>query len=131
MNKVILTGYIASDPELKTTPQGVHVTTLSVAVKRPRSSDTTDFFTVICWRNTAEFVTKYFRKGSGIEVSGYLTKRKWQDKNGNNRTADEIIAEEVDFGKKSKGDDNSRSSDTSYPAQQTEEYIPADDDLPF
>lgn len=135
MNKVILTGNIASDVELKTTPQGVSVTSFSLAVKRPRTkNDVTDFITIVCWRSTAEFVSKYFRKGSGIEVSGILTQRKWQDKDGNNRYATEVIADEVDFGKKSKADasatDNAASA--AYAHQESGDFSEvADDDLPF
>jgi len=112
MNKIFLTGYIASDVDLKATTQGVSVLTFNLAVKRPKTKDdTTDFLTIVCWRNTAEFVSKYFKKGSGIEVSGYLTIRKWQDKDGNNRYSAEIVAEEVDFGKKSRSEENGRQSD--------------------
>ena len=99
MNKVILTGYIASDIELKTTNQGTSVTSFRLAVKRPKTkNDTTDFLTIVAWRGTAEFISKYFHKGSGIEVCGIVTTRKWQDKDGNNRYATEIVAEGVDFG---------------------------------
>ena len=105
MNKVFLSGYIASEIELKTTPNSVPVTSFSLAVKRPHTKEeTTDFISVICWRNTAEFVCRNFRKGSGIEVSGMLTVRKWQDKNDNTRYSTEVVVDEVDFGKRSKVD---------------------------
>ncbi len=136
MNKVFLTGYIASDVELKTTAQGTSVVTFQLAVKRPKTkNDTTDFITIVCWRSTAEFVSKYFRKGSGIEISGIITVRKWQDKDGNNRYSTEIVANEVDFGKKSKDDDQqgqSYSQPQYTPPQNAEfEEIGDDDDLPF
>lgn len=134
MNSVVLTGYIATDVELKSTPQGVPFTSFFLAVKRPKTkTDTTDFITIVCWRNTAEFVSKYFKKGSGIEVKGMVTVRKWQDMAGNNRYATEITAEEVDFGKKSKNDEAqsdvaSKSSNTVFDDY---EEIQISDDLPF
>lgn len=132
MNKVILTGYIASDIELKTTNQGTSVTSFRLAVKRPKTkNDTTDFLTIVAWRSTAEFISKYFHKGSGIEVYGIITTRKWQDKDGNNRYATEIVAEGVDFGKHSTEDGN-HGGDGSYQASQQFSEIEEDDgELPF
>lgn len=133
MNKTFLTGYIASEIELKSTSQGTSVVTFQLAVKRPRTkNDVTDFFTVVCWRNTAEFVSRYFHKGSGIEVSGVLTVRKWQDKNGNNRYSTEVVADDVDFGKKSKDDKPQEAAQPQYaPPSESFEKISDDDDLPF
>lgn len=132
MNKVILTGYIASDVELKATTQGTSVVTFTLAVKRPKTkNDTTDFITIVCWRSTAEFVSKYFKKGSGIEVSGVLTIRKWQDKDGNNRYSTEVVAEEVDFGKKSKDENGQSSEKETIQPQGDFVEITDDDDLPF
>lgn len=133
MNKVFLTGYIASEIELKSTSQGTSVVTFQLAVKRPRTkNDVTDFITVVCWKSTAEFVSRYFRKGSGIEVSGALTVRKWQDKNGNNRYSTEVVADEVDFGKKSKEDKPQDHETPQYaPPSESFEEIGDDDDLPF
>lgn len=135
MNKVFLTGYIASDIELKSTSQGTSVVTFQLAVKRPKTkNDVTDFITIVCWRSTAEFVSKYFKKGSGIEVSGIITVRKWEDKNGNNRYSTEVVADEVDFGKKSKDDNQQAQSQgqQQYSVQADDfEEIGDDDDLPF
>ena len=134
MNKAYLSGYIASDVELKTTSQGTSVVTFQLAVKRPRTKeDVTDFITIVCWRNTAEFVSRYFHKGSGIEVSGTLTVRKWQDQNGNNRYSTEVVADEVDFGKKSKEDkpQDQPSAPQYTPPKESFEEITDDDDLPF
>ena len=115
MNSVILTGYIATEPEIRSTTQGTSVCTCSLAVRRPKTKDdTTDFLNVVCWRSTAEFVGKYFKKGSGIEVIGVLTTRKWKDKDGNNRYAVEVVADEVDFGKKSKTDEETGRRATPY-----------------
>lgn len=135
MNKVILTGYVANDIELKTTQSGTPVVSFTVAVRRPRTKDdTTDFLTVVAWRHTAEFISKYFQKGSGIEVSGIITIRKWQDKDGNNRYSTEIVAEEVDFGKKQKGDGNHGNPETPHQAPQQGDFTELtenDEELPF
>ena len=135
MNKVFETGYIASDVELKQTPDGTSVTSFSIAVKRPHTKDKADFFKVVCWRKTAEFVSKFFSKGSGIEVVGYLQTRSWEDQNGEKRYAVDIVAEEVDFGKKSKNE-SSNLNDANAPAYSEHsapkfEEINTDDDLPF
>lgn len=95
-NKVIIAGRISSMVELKKTPNGISVTSFSVAVNR-RASEETDFFDVVAWRGTAEFISKFFTKGSAICVSGSLQKRQWTDKNGAKRYAVEIIADEAHF----------------------------------
>lgn len=128
MNKVILSGYIASDIELKTTNQGTSVANFRLAVRRPRTkNDTTDFLTIVAWRSNAEFISKYFHKGSGIELSGIVTTRKWQDKDGNNRYTTEIVVEDVDFGKGSKDGGNS-SNESSYQEPQQGGFTEYDDD---
>lgn len=97
-NKVILGGRITADPELKTTASGVSVTSFSIAVKRKNTKeDKTDFINCIAWRNTAEFIQKYFSKGSSICVVGNLQTRTWEDGNGNKRFATEVIVEEASF----------------------------------
>ncbi len=99
-NKVILGGRLTSDPELKTTQAGISVTSFRIAVNRRPGKDgtsETDFFSVTAWRGTAEFVTKYFRKGSCICVTGSLQNREWTDKEGNKRTVTEIQADEATF----------------------------------
>ena len=100
MNKLILMGRLVADPELKTTPSGLSVTTVRVAVNRRYSADgtnTADFFDVVCWRQTADFVAKYFAKGRMIGVVGSLQTRSWTDKNGNKRYVTEVIADEAYF----------------------------------
>ena len=107
LNKIIVTGRLTADPELRKTQSGVSVTSFSIAVQRnyknPEGERDTDFFNVTAWRNTAEFVTQYFTKGSMVTVDGRLESRKFTDKNGNNRTAIEIVADNAYFGE-SKGD---------------------------
>ena len=99
-NLVVLTGRLTADPELKTTANGLSVTTFSIAVdRRFRSGEErqTDFINIVAWRQTAEFITKYFKKGSLIGIEGSIQTRRYQDKNGNNRTAFEVVANNVQF----------------------------------
>lgn len=140
MNRIVLTGYIASDIELKTTADGANVASARIAVKRPHVKDKTDYFQFVCWRATADFLSKYFRKGSGIEISGMLTSRQWEDQEGNKRYAIEIVADEVDFGKKSKSETEAQASEPAadrpiynpYTTDRSEFVdIPTDDSLPF
>ena len=101
-NKVILGGRLTADPELKTTPSGISVTSFTVAVNRRVSKNATeepqaDFFNVTAWRTTAEFITRYFRKASSICVVGSLQTRSWVDQQGMKRFATEIVADEAFF----------------------------------
>ena len=101
-NEVIIGGRLVADPELKVTPSGISVTSFTIAVNRRDfgkndGKQSADFFNVTAWRNTAEFITKYFRKASSICVRGSLQTRTWQDTNGNKRFATEIVADEAFF----------------------------------
>ena len=103
LNHIVIMGRLTRDPELRRTQSGVAVTTISVAVDRDyQSRDSqekqTDFIDVVAWRQTAEFVSKYFTKGRMIVVEGSLQSRKWTDKNGQNRVSWEIQANNVYFG---------------------------------
>lgn len=100
LNKVILGGRLTSDPELKSTPNGVTVTSFSIAVNRRYSGSgeqQTDFINCVAWRQSAEFICRYFRKGSSICVVGSLQVRNWTDQNGQKRYATEVVVEEVQF----------------------------------
>ena len=97
INKVILGGRLTNQPELKQTPQGVCVTTFSIAVNRRGKKDEADFINCVAWRQTAEFITKYFGKGSSICIVGQIQTRSWNDNNGNKRYATEVIADEAYF----------------------------------
>lgn len=109
-NVVIMSGRLATDPELKTTTSGKDVARFSLAVDRSYTKGEerkADFFTVIVWGGAARFVEQYFSKGSGIELRGRLETRSYEDKEGNKRTVTEIIAEDVRFpvgGNKQQGD---------------------------
>ena len=101
LNVIAIMGRLVADPELRHTPQGTSVTSFTVAVDRnfARQGEQrqTDFIDVVAWRQTAEFVCKYFQKGSMIAVDGSLQTRMYTDKNGNNRKAYEIMANNVSF----------------------------------
>ena len=99
MNTCILMGRLTGDPELRHTASGVEVSSFTLAVDRRQGGEEkqTDFITVAAWRNTAEFVCKYFRKGQQLLVQGSIQTRRYQDKEGNNRTAFEVLAERVHF----------------------------------
>ena len=132
LNKVILGGRLTADPELKTTQSGVSVAQFSVAVGRkviPGKPQETDFFNVTAWRQTAEFVSRYFRKGSSICIVGTVQNNSWTDKDGQKRYKTDIVADEVMF-VDSKGD--SVSAPAFNPANVPHfEEIKQDEDLPF
>ena len=99
-NKVIIGGRLTGDPELKTTPNGVSVTSFTVAVNRRGKADEeskADFINVTAWRNTAEFITRYSKKASSICIVGSLQNRNWTDKDGTKRYATEVVADEAYF----------------------------------
>lgn len=100
-NISILTGRLTADPELKQTPNGVAVTSFSIAVPRsyaPKNGERqTDFIDIVAWRNQAEFICKYFTKGRWIEIIGSIEIRTYVDKEGKNRRAFEIIAKQANF----------------------------------
>lgn len=96
-NKVILGGRLTSDVEVKTTTSGVPVCSFTVAVNRKDKEQGADFFNCQAWRGQAEFLGKYFKKGSSILVVGELKNRSWEDKDGNKRNVTEIVATEIFF----------------------------------
>ena len=102
MNQIVIMGRLTRDPELRHTPNGVAVASFSLAVDRsfaPRDGGErqTDFIDVVAWRNTAEFVAKYFVKGQMAAVTGRLQIRDWTDKDGNKRRSAEVVAENIYF----------------------------------
>ena len=103
MNNTNLLGRLTSDPELKTTPNGVNVCSFRVAVNRPGVKDKTDFIPCVAWRQTADFVCRYFSKGKMIALSGVLTSRDYEDKDGQKHTAYEVVADRVFFAGDSSG----------------------------
>lgn len=145
LNKIIIGGRLTADPELKTTPSGVTVTSFTVAVNRRfggknGEESQADFFTVTAWRATAEFITRYFRKASSICIVGSLRNRSWTDRDGQKRFATEIVADEayfVDVRDESPVNVNTSDAQPAYiPEQYTQGAAPVleesdDEELPF
>ena len=102
LNRVVLMGRLTRDPELRRTQSGTAVASFSLAVDRDFKSQSgekeTDFIDIVAWRNTAEFVSKYFAKGRMAVVEGRLQIRDWKDRDGNNRRTAEVVADNVYFG---------------------------------
>jgi single-strand DNA-binding protein len=130
LNKVILGGRLTADVELRQTPQGISVCSFAIAVNRRGKEAQTDFINCNAWRQTAEFISKYFKKGSAICVVGSLQQRSYTDKNNEKKYVYEVNAEEAYFV------DSKADGQASAPAFQTQptpkfEEIDADDSLPF
>ncbi len=151
LNKVVLAGRLTGDPELKQTPSGVSVTNFSIAINRRFSSrngenaeQQTDFINVVAWRQTAEFITKFFRKGSAICLTGSIQTRAWQDAQGQKRYATEVVVDDAMF-VDSRAESNAAQGGSYVPdayaqtpsfssnAAQTANFeeLNTDDDLPF
>ncbi len=152
LNKVILMGRLTRDPELRHTQSQIPVASFTLACDRgySRRDDTqqsVDFINIVAWRNTAEFVSKWFSKGQLVAVSGRLQVRNYKDKDGNNRTATEVVADECFFAESkrdsSQGGGFAPSSDFSAPPMSVgglnsvssgsdfEELVGDDGELPF
>lgn len=148
LNRVVLHGRIVTDPELRTTQNGISFTTIRIAVERNHKNadgeKLTDFFTCTAWRSTAEFVEKYFHKGEQILVDGKLQNNEFTDRDGNKRVATQIAIDSVFFcgGRNNSGkagqSGHSEQRDNSYDlsaagANQFEDITgdDSDNDLPF
>lgn len=146
MNTIILIGRFSSEIELKQTRDGKSVTSFSLAVKRPYTSDITDFFTIVAWEKKAEFMYRHFKKGDPVGIRGYLTTRTWTDNQGRKRYETEITMDEVSFMQSASKDDRPAffTPGTTSPMPQGEqqqmpmayggmqlEEIPTDERLPF
>lgn len=130
-NRAILIGRICQDLELKTTPSGISVTSFSIAVDRPMAKEkTTDFISVQAWRQNAEFISKYFSKGKLIGIEGSIQTRNYDDKNGNKRTAVEVVADRAFF-TESKGDGSYKTANSRDAEVGGFEVVGDDSDLPF
>lgn len=132
LNEVVLSGRLTADPELKTTPTGVFVTSFTIANDVGYGDNKrTNFINIVAWRGTAEFVSKYFKKGNMIVIKkSEIQTRKYQDKNGNNRTAFEVVAKEVEFFESKKDDAGSDVAPVNYDTSNFVEYDDGDE-LPF
>lgn len=129
LNKIILMGRLTRDPELRRTGSGTAVTSFSLAVDRDFKSQSgekeTDFIDIVAWRNTAEFVSKYFTKGRMAVVEGRLQIRDWTDKEGGKRRSAEVVADNVYFGDSKRDSDGGYSSAPAYGAPAGGSRIPS------
>ena len=141
-NKVILGGRLTKDIELKQTTSGLSVCSFSLAVNRKTSKDQqqqTDFFDCTAWRNTAEFLSRYFKKGSSLCIVGQLQKREWTEQNGQKRYQTEVLVDEayfVDSKNESQGAETAGVAEYTpmgfnAPVTANFEDVDEDDDLPF
>ncbi len=140
LNVIAIMGRLARDPELRQTTTGKNVASFTLAVDRGRKDENgqnqTDWLNVVAWEKTAEFVCRYFSKGNLIAVTGRLQSRSYQDKNGNNRTAVEVLASQVSFcgeKKQENRQEERRENAPSYSQGNDTDFalIEDDGDLPF
>lgn len=145
LNKIIVMGRLTRDPELRSTQSGIAVASFSIACDRDFKSQNgeieTDFIDVVAWRNTAEFISRYFSKGRMAVVVGRLQLRVWTDQNGNKRRSAEIVADNVYFGdskRENSGDNGYGANPASYPTSDyggpAGGFMPLDEDdgdIPF
>ena len=131
LNKVILMGRLVADPDVRSTPSGVSVTTFSLAVDRgyakPGEEKQVDFIQIVCWRSTADFVGKYFSKGQLVAVEGAIRTRNYTDQSGTKRYITEVVANEVFFAEGKKQQQQTTESGAMNPLDV--QY--SDEDLPF
>lgn len=127
MNKVLLSGRLTETPELKATQSGVSVCTFCLAVQRATKDEATDFVTIVAWRQTAEFASRYLGKGRKVIVEGEIRTRNYDDKDGKRRKVTEVVADRIEFAdskqQESRSGKNNAPSGGNYPAY--------NDDLPF
>lgn len=142
LNKVILLGRLTTDPEVKQTPNGIPVTSFSLAVNRKGNREQTDFIPIVAWRHIAELIGQHFGKGQQIVIEGCIQTRKYTDKNGSSKTAFEVIAEHIYFTDGVKGNQKTQknqpiSNKSIQPKQldidtnDCEEVFTSDENLPF
>lgn len=132
LNKVILGGRLTADVEPRATPNGVAVAKFTIAINRRGKDAGTDFIDCVAWRQTAEFISKYFAKGASICVMGELQKRVYKDKDGNNRSITEVNVNEAYFvdSRSDAGQAEQAPTFSTANAPSFEDTSP-DDDLPF
>lgn len=135
MNIATITGRICRDPELRRTNDGTACCSFTLAVKRPKTKDTTDFHDFVVWRQGAEYLCQYGHKGDLVCVSGSLIKREWTDKDGNKRTSAEVQCDSVELISSKKSEGNNQPAQTqaqpSYAQQSFQTIDTPDANLPF
>ena len=140
LNKVVIMGRFTKDPELRRTGSGTAVTSFSMACDRDFKSQSgdkeTDFIEVVAWKNTAEFVSKYFSKGRMAVVEGRLQIRDWTDKAGNKHTTAEVVANNVYFAdsKRSESNENQKENFNALSGRLSDDFVPISEEggeIPF
>lgn len=135
LNKIIVMGRLTRDPELRRTGNGTAVTSFTIACDRDFGDKETDFLDIVAWKQTGEFVSKYFSKGRMAVVAGRLQIRSWTDNDGNKRKTAEIVADNVYFGdSKSEQESNNSTPAFATPSTPSSEFVMLEDDdanLPF
>ena len=133
LNKAILMGRLTADPELRHTQSNIPVTSFTLAVDRSFGKEKqTDFLDIVAWRNTAEFVAKWFSKGMLVAVSGRMQTRTWEDKQGNKRKTTEVVADEVFFAEGKRGQEEEAESGAFAMPPPDDDLLPGDDiEIPF
>ena len=134
LNVVCMMGRLCADPVLRSTASGKEVASFRIAVDRGRKDGGADFFECVAWEKRADFVCRHFAKGSMIGLTGRLTTRQYEDKDGNKRNATEIVVSEVSFcGSKNEAKYSDRASETELPdVAAGEDFVEAaEEDLPF
>ena len=140
LNKIIIMGRLTINPELRRTGSGTAVTSFSLACDRDFKSQSgdkeTDFIEVVAWKNTAEFVSKYFSKGRMAVVEGRLQIRDWTDKDGGKRRSAEVVADNVYFAdsKRSESNDNQKENFNALSGRVSDDFVPdseEDGEIPF
>ena len=135
LNKVILMGRLARDPELRSTTGGVDVTNFTLAVDRgyakAGTERETDFLDCVAWRGTAEFVSRYFKKGMQVAVTGRIQTRKWKDQNDQKRVSVEIVVDEAFFADSKRDTAVDRTEPRGWQSQDVSFADLGDEDVPF
>lgn len=136
LNKVILCGRLTADVELKTTPSGLSVCSFAIAINRKAAKDQeqkADFIKCVAWRQTAEFISRYFKKGSSICVTGSIQTRTWKNDEGYAREATEVLVDEAMFvdSKSEAGNHDAPTFASQTPTSPKFEELKTDEDLPF
>ena len=135
MNSVNMTGRLCADPELRRTQSGTACCSFTLAVKRPKVKDVTDFHNFVVWQQGAEYLSQYAHKGDLVGVTGYLTTREWTDKEGNKRKTVEVTCDSVELISSKKSEGNNQPAQTqaqpSYAQQSFQPIDIPDAQLPF
>ena len=139
MNNCNFTGRLAADPELRRTQSGTACCSFSLAVKRPKVKDTTDFLNFVAWQQGAEYLCQYGHRGDIVGVTGYLTSRSWEDKDGKKRTTVEVTCSDVELISSKKNTESNQpaqrqsfqQAQPNYPQQSFQSIDIPDSQLPF